>query len=858
MHRSSLKQTIIAIVLLPLVGCASHIQLGGKTRAGSSSNQGEDRLSSEAPTVAKKTQGMHELSGLLDLFLDSSSGKAWVRLPAPTPDEHGRLVHASLLHVEGLATGLGSNPVGLDRGQLGGPQVVTFRRVGDLIVLEAPNLSYRADSPDPHERRAVTESFASSVLWAGEVAAEDPDGAVLVDLTGFLMQDAHGVVGTLANTGQGSFSVDKERSFLELDQCHAFPDNVEFAVRLTFGGSKPGSQVRSTTPDPKAISLQAHHSFIRRPDGGYRPRVADLRSGSFAVSYRDYAADLDQPVDVRLAVRHRLQKTDPTAASSPVIEPIVYYVDRGAPEPVREALVEGASWWAEAFAAAGFEDAFRVELLPEGAHPLDVRYNVIQWVHRSTRGWSYGNALADPLTGEIIKGHVSLGSLRVRQDRLLFEGLLGTAATGTGTADDPVQLSLARIRQLAAHEVGHTLGFSHNFCASTYGGRASVMDYPAPLLHVTDQGEIDSSDAYGIGVGSWDRVAVNWLYGDAPAGEDERVWLDGVLAQAEKDGLRYLSDSDARSAGTAHPYAHLWDNFSDPVDGLENALAVRAVALSRFGRGNLADGQPQAHLEEVFTPVYFHHRYQVDAVAKMVGGVDYTHALAGDGRALGEPVSRQNQMRALEALLGCLDPAKLDVPESILQLLPPRPPGQGRNRELAPSATGPTFDPLGLARLQCAQVVADLLHPERAARLVDQNRRSAALPSLEAVLNDLIAHVFAGHPDEGPRRAELRHVAQTAVVRGITALAADSRATDGVRSRARAALRSWLREPAPGGAPDAARLPHLRYLAAEVGRFLERPAQPAAPSAPAPDLPPGGPIGAAAWGPEWGACSAGN
>ncbi len=453
------------------------------------------------PTPAQKTAGLAARDGLLRFHPDPAGGVLWLRLPPP--GERG--VCTSLLYTESIRTGVGSNDIGLDRGQLGEPRVVEFRRVGRRVLVEEVNLRFRAISPDARERSAVRESFATSVLWAGEIAAIDPDGSLLVDLTSFLVRDAHGVASRLEEAKQGTYQLDAERSAVDFAECRAFPDNLEFDALLTFSGHAKGDWIRSVAPHPDAVTLVQHHSLVRLPDDGFSPRAHHPRSGFFSISYQDYAAPLSSSLTKRLVVRHRLEKIDPTAERSRVKKPIVYYVDPGAPEPVRSALVEGASWWASAFEKAGFVDAFRVELLPPGADPLDVRYNVIQWVHRSTRGWSYGGSIYDPRTGEVLKGHVTLGSLRVRQDRLLFEGLAGTARTGSGAADDPVQLSLARIRQLAAHEVGHALGLAHNFVASTYGDRASVMDYPAPLVAVGGDGGLDFRNAYGVGLGAWDR-----------------------------------------------------------------------------------------------------------------------------------------------------------------------------------------------------------------------------------------------------------------------------------------------------------------------------------------------------------------
>lgn len=784
------------------------------------------------PKIADRTRGMRPLAGFFPLYWDERQGKIWLQIDK---------WDSEFLYLDSLPAGIGSNDIGLDRGQLGEGRVVKFQRVGPKVLLVQVNYGFRASSQNPAEQRAVAGAFAQSVLWGFEVAAED-GGSALVDATSFFLNDAHHVVETLKQTKQGVFKVDLSRSAIYLANTKNFPQNTEVEATLTFVGDEPGKFVQDVTPDPRAITVREHYSFVQLPDSNYHPREFDPRAGFFGVSYEDYSAPVGQPYVKQFIARHRLQKKDPTAAVSEPVKPIVYYLDPGAPEPIRSALLEGARWWNQAFEAAGYRNAFRVELLPPDVDPLDVRYNVIEWIHRYTRGWSYGSAVVDPRTGEIIQGHVSLGSLRAHQDYLILEGLLSPHKKGQ--PDDPrlLQAVLARLRQLSAHEVGHTLGLMHNYIASTEG-RASVMDYPHPLVKIARDGSLDLSDAYATGIGEWDKVAIQYGYSDSSPGTDEKAALNEIIQKARTRGLIFLTDQDARPPGSAHPQTHLWDNGKNAVDELDRVLAVRARALDQFSEAAIREGAPMALLEDTLVPVYLFHRYQTEAAVKVIGGQTYTYALRGDGQTPTTPIPAAEQRRALAAVLKTIAPETLAVPDRIAALIPPHPAGYERTRESFNTHTGMTFDVIGAAETAAGQTISLLLDPERAARLVSYHGEDPSQLGLGEVLDRLFVATWKSRAASDKLAAVQRSIADVAL-NDVMSLAANEHAATEVRAIALlklTELKNWVTVQAPSAADEQQRA-HLLFAAAQIRKFEQEPAQVLKPTDPlAP--PPGAPIG---------------
>jgi len=801
----------------------------------------------EPKTFTQRISALDHKPGLFALDWDAKEGKLYLEIPAGEKD---------FLLLDQLPHGLGSNDVGLDRGQLGQGRVVHFTRSGNRILLIEPNLHYRSSATESAERIAVKESFAESVLWGFKVEAEE-NGLCLVDATDFFLRDAHGVREQLQIAQQGDYKLDPNRSAIALDNTRNFPRNTEVEAILTFAseGRPKGAFVASVTPDSHAITLREHTSLIELPEAGYVSRKADPRAGFFSVNYRDYSAPLGEELDQRLLVRHRLRKADANAALSnsansakpgEPIKPIVYYVDRGAPEPIRSALVEGASWWSKAFEAAGFKDAFIVKVLPEGADPMDIRYNMIQWVHRATRGWSYGEAVTDPRTGEIIKGQVTLGSLRARQDYKIAEALLAPYVEGKPIPQDMLQMVLARTRQLAAHEVGHTLGLQHNFAASSVAPGTSVMDYPHPWITLDADGKPTLDKAYAVGVGAWDIAAIRYGYSEFAPGVDEAKALESMLQDNEAKGLRYITDEDSRPLGSAHPYAHLWDNGPDAATELERILEVRKAALARFGENAIRPGIPMAQLEETLVPLYLLHRYQTEAAAKLIGGLDYRYAVRGakssETGMVTEMLAPERQRLALSAVLQTLDAENLTLSPDFLAILPPNPPGYPRTRESFEGYTGLTFDPQGAVEAAADLTASLLFEPSRASRLVEYHARDPKSPGLDEVIDQTFQTTW-----EAPRQSgvleQTQFSVETVVLKHLMRLCVSSEASPQARAIALSKvsdLESWLSDQLEGDVPAGLEA-HWSASLDDIERFWKDPEKFVV--SPVLATPPGQPIG---------------
>ena len=826
------------------------VALPTHAQSGNQSGPTREAAAGPTPTVSAKTASMKHLPGFLPLHWDAKTGHIFLELHL---DASGK--SPDILYTTSLPYGTGSNDLGLDRGKTSRGILVHFERVGPKVLMVEPNQMFRSGVDDPLVSRPVTESFPASILYGFTVAAEESD-TILVDATDFLLRDNFGVAETITRLKQGTYKVDATRSAIDLDNTKAFPENseVEAVLTLTTDGV-PGRWVRDTAPDPRSFTIRERTSFVQLPklDGSFVPRRYNPRAGYFDFAYREYNVPLGDDMTQRFIERHRLIKRDPTCTKScEPIKPIQYYVDNGAPEPIRSALLEGARWWDQAFQAAGWAPgSFKVDILPADADPMDVRYNIIQWVHRYTRGWSYGATITDPRTGEILKGNVTLGSLRGRQDYMIAESLLSPYANGKTPSPDPMlQLVLQRIRQLAAHETGHTIGLAHNFAASTWPKNdhtvtMSVMEYPHPWITLDRNGKVDITHAYPAGIGIWDKVSINYGYREFDSNkhsvEDEAA-LNKILTDSDKTGMVFLTDQDARPFSSASPIDHLWDNGADPADELDRVLTVREAALKNFGENAIKPGDPLSKLSDVLVPLYLFHRYQAEATIKEIGGLDYRYNMRGDGQPLPQIVAPAEQKKALTAVLKTLSPETLTLPESILKVIPPNPPGYPRTQESFPSHTAMTFDPIATAESAADLTLQVLFDPARASRLIEYHMRVPESPSLRGVL-EAVSKTTAERPEGGhSMTSEVERAVEFRGLEGMLGLAVNPETSSQARAIALShiddLLHQWTTEAMP---TDTAEAIHRRAMIDRIQTFHRDPEKfvPAKPI----EAPPGMPIG---------------
>ena len=756
---------------------------------------------SQLPSVESFTNDLEKKEGFLNYYWDEVKGKVYLEV---------NNINQEFIYVNYLSAGVGSNDIGLDRGQIGGTKIIKFRKMGLKILMIQPNYKFRAISNNEEEIKSVRDAFAQSVIKGFEIKAQSQN-SFIIEITDFLIRDSHGISSRLSRQKQGSFKIDKSSSSFDKINSKNFPLNTELESLLTFQGEANGRWLNSVIPNSKTFSVRTRHSFIALPDDGYTPRDFDPRAGYGAMTFYDYASPIEDNLEKKHIRRHRLQKKYPNQEISEPVKPIIYYLDRGVPEPVRSALIEGASWWNEAFDEAGFKNAFQIKVLPKGADMLDVRYNVIQWVHRSTRGWSYGASVVDPRTGEIIKGHVSLGSLRVRQDYLIAEGLLRPYSLSQ-EKDLMKEMAIKRLKQLSAHEVGHTLGLSHNYISSARN-RKSVMDYPHPLIKIENR-KIDLSDSYDNGIAAWDKLAINWGYREFES--DEKKSLNKIILDGYTKDIYFITDQDSRPASSAHPRAHLWDNGFDAAEELTRILNIRRYILDNFLDNAIKQGEPMSSIEEALVPMYLLHRYQIEAASKVVGGLEYNYALKGDGQLVTKLIPTKQQEKALKSLLNSINSKNLSLPESLIKLIPPRAFGYPRTRETFKSRSGLTFDYLSAAETATQLTLRMILNPERASRLVMFKARDNKQPGLSYVLKELVkSTILEDKQPENSMEKEIKKTVNYSVLNHLFKLATNKKSHEEVNAITFSILEHLLQQMKNKDSR------HYAYLSMKIRNFLD-------------------------------------
>jgi Met-zincin/Domain of unknown function (DUF5117) len=772
-----------------------------------------------AATLAERTKGLVRMDGFVPLYWDAARGRVLAEVP---------MFDRDVLYYVSAASGAGSVELPFDRGILA-TEVIHFQRSGPRVLVVAQHTRYRAQGGSAAQQENVRDSFATSVLASLPVEA-DESGRVLVDASPLFLRDAADVEGRLRRVNQGAFRFDAARSGFHAPRIKSFPLNAEVETIATFAADNPGLLVNNVTPDGRFFTLRIHHSFLKAPEG-YTPRVADPRIGVSTISFRDFAKPFDQDTETQWITRWRLERKDPSAAMSEPINPIVFYLDPGIPEPTRSAMRTGALWWNKAYEAAGFSNAVQVRDPTPDMDPMDIRYSWILWINRDERGFSSGGTFRDPRTGEILGSKTRMDSHRIRTIGNYFEAY--TPTTGGGNDDAALFLGdatlagslaaeqpadgmpaaerdviLMRQTLLTAHELGHVMGFQHNF-SSSLNNFASVMEYPTPRVKVTS-GRLDLGDAFQRAIGPYDEMMAKYAYSVFAAGR-EKDGLEGVIREMRAKGLHYVPETDPRWTW--------YDDRATPQEYLKETMLARGIMLRAYGPRILRPGEPIGALRDArLWMTYLHHRWAIESGLKYVGGMYHTYNVKGDTGAPTEIVPAAMQREVLGLLLSAINPEALELPESLLSQLTPHPHGN-----LEDLSADYAFDHLRAARILSAMVFGDLLQPDRAARLVAFADRQPNPLTLPEVLRMVFDATWGPHSTESPMHQSLRRVTQRAALDAMMILGGHADTTPEARAVVLHTIRQMGQEIAKQKDQDPLAEAHLRQAEVDITRYLQNP-----------------------------------
>jgi hypothetical protein len=810
--------------------------------AGSTALDAATPPSATSATPEKGIAGLSRIEGFIAFYHDVSRGRVLIEIPA---------FDADVLYYVSAATGGGSVELPLDRGVLN-TSVIRFQRAGKRVLVNEQNLDYRATKGDAAAAEGVSDSFPTSLLASLPIESE-ADGHVVVDATALFMRDAANVEAMLKKANQGNFRFDAARSAFYPKRMKAFPDNTEIETIVTYAADNPGPLVGNVTPDPRAMTLRIHHSFLKAPTG-YTPREADPRIGVSSLKFHDYSMAINERPAVEWVTRWRLEKRDPTAAMSPPKKPIIFYFDPAIPAPLRHAMKQGLLWWNKAYEAAGFINAIEARDAPADMDPMDIRYAYVLWVNRDERGFSSGGTYRDPRTGEILGSKTHMDSHRIRTVANYWDAYSGgLPADGSGvTVADPSLLSsdtlptmapgqrdmvLLRQALLTAHELGHAQGFGHNF-ASSLNDRASVMEYPTPRVKVTG-GKLDLSESFQTSIGVYDTYMVRYAYTMFPVA-GEKTGLDAVIKDMRDKNILYVPDTDPRWTW--------YDDRATPTENLAETMAARRIMIDNFGPGMLSPGEPVGALRDVrLWMAYLHHRYAIESGLKYIGGQYQNIVVKGETMPPTAFIPGKLQRDVLGLLMTAIEPKNLALPETLLAQLTPDP---GDNLE--DLSKDDVFDQLRAARILSALVIEPLFDADRAARMVALSARNPDGVGFPEMVDAVLAHSWNAQGDgTAPERA-LRRVTQQVTLDAMMMLG--GRADSSPEARAYvldrlAALATSLKSRKDGDPMAAA---FNRQSARDIEHYLQDPQANARKSASSPwgkgprsrfPMPPGPPLG---------------